>query len=315
MADQKTISQRLYVKGGSGRYYMDARDLVGRRIALVPDGERFATRDPDVAFRVAERWIADLGKEAEGGTETGDHAAEAHAAEPKIVHFDEYARRYFSHRVSIEKLASSTAKRYNQSLRFFRGFLQKRGLGNIPLAEISTTLINDFLAHRADMPGIRAEEKMSSQTLRNDVYALSGLLEYACEEGVIQDNPASKVRLPRQDGKEPPSSRSRRGLPSSRSPDGSTSIQAPPVVGSSNRSSGPCSSRGLAGLKQPASSWTTSTWIAASSGFGTTNSGNSRPGTPAVPYPSGPSTGRSSFRTSWPGERRTTTVRSSSPLK
>ena len=202
MPDRKTISQRLYVKGGSGRYYMDARDLVGRRIALVPDGERFATKDPDVAFRMAAKWIADLGKEAESGTATGDDAAEAHAAGPKIVLFDGYARRYLSNRVKVEKLASSTAKRYNQSLRIFRRFLQETGLDNIPLAEINTTLINDFLAYRADMPGIRAGEKLSIQSIRNDVYALSGMLEYAYAEEVIQDNPVRRVRLPRQDGEE-----------------------------------------------------------------------------------------------------------------
>jgi len=215
MTDQ-TEQERLpiYRKGSSGGWYIDLRGEGGKREALIPPGHDTATKDPEEA-RMLARWRmaefsadpavngrgAQIAREypghpgasrvPEGGSDPGRTRAAG-------ARFDDYARRYLQLLAGPADKAESTVRRYNGSLRIFRKFLRDQGLGNLLLDEISTTHINDFLLKRSKTPGRGGKgTTIGAQTLRNDVYALSGLFQLAIEEGVLNDNPAARARLPR----------------------------------------------------------------------------------------------------------------------
>lgn len=55
---------RIYLK--SGRYYGDFRDLGGRQEALIPNGQRLATTDPDIAGKLVTERVKELEEQRRG---------------------------------------------------------------------------------------------------------------------------------------------------------------------------------------------------------------------------------------------------------
>jgi integrase len=51
---------RLYARGKEGRLYADLRDLGGGREAMIPHGESYATKDWDVAAKLAAKRVVEL---------------------------------------------------------------------------------------------------------------------------------------------------------------------------------------------------------------------------------------------------------------
>ena len=184
----KSINDRLYTR--NGRYYGNFSDLGGsRRKALIPPGERKGTQDFDVAYQLAATHVDELTESAES-----DGSPDAGGDD---MRWDAYARRHLERLTDLNK-ASSTIRRLDQSLRWFRKFLDERELGNILLREIRTALVSDFLHWRSGHPGVRAGTTLQPETIRNDMFALSGLLERAYLEEKIPHNPVKRVEKPKR---------------------------------------------------------------------------------------------------------------------
>jgi integrase len=73
--------------------------------------------------------------------------------------------------------------------------LVEQGHGDIRLAEIDVRMVTDYKEWRAGHPGVKPGTTLADQTLRNDVYALSGVLRRAWEEEIIEQNPVNRTRF------------------------------------------------------------------------------------------------------------------------
>jgi integrase len=170
----------------NGRWYLDLRSFGLGREALIPPGNRYATKDFDTAYVIANSRLREL---------TENTSSEA-SSDP--TRWDDYAPRHLRSLLQAEGRTESTVSRQEQTLRIFRKFLKLEGLGNIELSGISTSLVTDFLNWRATHPGRKPGTRLSSQTMRNDLFTLSSILGRATDEGLIDQNPVDRVRRPKK---------------------------------------------------------------------------------------------------------------------
>lgn len=180
-----SVRDRMYERP-NGRWYLDLRSFGLGREALIPPGNRYATKDFDTAYEVANSRLREL---------TENTSSEA-SSDP--TRWDDYAARHLRSLLQAEGRTKRTVNRQEQTLRIFRKFLNLEGLGNVELSDISTSLITDFLSWRGTHPGTKPGSKLSSQTMRNDLFTLSSILGRATDERLIDTNPADRVRRPKK---------------------------------------------------------------------------------------------------------------------
>lgn len=207
----KPTSTRIYSR--NGRFYVDLRDLGGGRKAIRPRGSSRATKDLAEAERIAQAMVDDLMGASQptnnpSATSTPQPPIPSHhpqsqpASRTSPVCWDAYATRHLECMIKMDQRADSTVKRAEQSLRWFRKFLVERGLGDIPLVDIDTPLVTDFLVWRSDSPGSKPGKTLGQQTLLNDRYSLSRLLGRAVSEGILASNPVERLPKVRRKRKE-----------------------------------------------------------------------------------------------------------------
>ena len=172
---------RLYYREGRG-WYADNRDhadVGGRREAMVPKGERFATRDQDEAMQL-------LATRLQGFEVARAAKAEGLAGDPKL---SDYARRHLEIKKKVAK--PSTVRRIEIALRRMVAFY-----GNPRLSEIEAHDVTNFIVWRLAQPGTRGK-RVQPATVRKELGALANLYSRAVRERQATENPVLSV--PRED--------------------------------------------------------------------------------------------------------------------
>ncbi len=160
-----------------GRYYGDFRDYAdvgGKREALIPEGERYATTDSDTADQILGARLDELKALRKGLTSQP-------ASNPRLK---DYAKRHLD--IKSQYRRASTCERDELSLRNIVGYFGE----NVRLREITVARLTDYLQWRKQQPGKR-KQTVSAQTLRHELNALSNLYKRAVVEGGAEINPVS----------------------------------------------------------------------------------------------------------------------------
>lgn len=104
-------------------------------------------------------------------------------------------RRYLRHLEEERNLSPHTVKAYRSDLERFVGFVGPVYLGRdadtVRPGEVDAMAIRSFLAELA-------RSGVGATTQARALSAVRGLFRFACREGVLQDNPATRVRTPKQ---------------------------------------------------------------------------------------------------------------------
>jgi len=143
----------------------------------------------------------------------GPGAANEPAAPPRSeeahskITFSEYADRFLS---LYESGNPKTHAKYAGCIKVFKLFLEKEKLEDIALDEVSTALINDFIAWRARTPlgvtqsfrGPETRRKLPEpKTIYGDLLTLRTLFNAAIKEGCLEKSPTRDAKWPRPKAK------------------------------------------------------------------------------------------------------------------
>lgn len=167
----KRRRSRLYFREGRG-FYMDLRSLGGGLRACIPDGQSFATHDPDEAARILTGALAEL------QSHDGD------AADPLLR---VYSKRHL--RLKNTSRRSSTVVRDELALRTVLEWLG----ADTRLSDITVSRLSDYVVHRQSQPGKKDGTTISAQTILHELHAISSLFKRGIAEGVVQSNPVSQL--------------------------------------------------------------------------------------------------------------------------
>jgi site-specific recombinase XerD len=101
---------------------------------------------------------------------------------------------------TIEQLAIET-RAVRWSPRTIQSYREKLGylcdfLGDVPIEDVTTSDLRKYVTHLL-------ERNLSRATVRSRVYVLKRLWNFAEAEGIITDNPARQIKIPRQQSKMP----------------------------------------------------------------------------------------------------------------
>jgi site-specific recombinase XerD len=101
---------------------------------------------------------------------------------------------------TIEQLAVET-RALGRSPRTIRSYREKLGylcdfLGNEPIEDVTTSDLRRYVTYLL-------ERNLSHATVRSHVYVLKRLWNFAEAEGIITENPAQQIKIPRQQRKMP----------------------------------------------------------------------------------------------------------------
>jgi integrase len=162
----------LYYRKGRG-WYADFRDLGGKQEALKPPGSKFATHDEQEAQRLLTQRLDDLKR--------------------GIVQSDATLVAYSKRHLALKALhrRASTVQRDEECLRCH----VIRHFGDVPLSQMTVAELNDFVLLRKQ-EGAAAQtilQGAAAQTILHELHALSNLYKRAVSEGVVQDNPVTKL--------------------------------------------------------------------------------------------------------------------------
>lgn len=138
-------------------WYMNLRPYGGGQKACIAPGERYATRDHDVALDIALAAKAKL---------------KAGQADDPLL--EDYARRHLKKKADYRRV--STVERDERSLRHLSKFF-----GNVPLSQITPTGVSDYVHMRV--------KQVSAQTLLHEIHAGSNLFRRAVKERAAKENP------------------------------------------------------------------------------------------------------------------------------
>lgn len=168
-------TRRLYRK--RGRFYADFRDFSdvgGSQEAMVPDGERCATKDARVAEVLMARRLVELHELRTGRRLDGPLLQE-----------------YLEHHLDVKSgyRAASTIARDRQS---FDNLLAYFG-DDVRLTEIGVRELTDYVSWRRQQPGRDPGETISAQTVLHELHALSNLYKRAVAEGHVDVNPVRQL--------------------------------------------------------------------------------------------------------------------------
>lgn len=155
---------RLYFREGRG-YYMDLRDLGGGQKACVPEGKRRATTDEDEATAIVAKRVEEL---RAGRTPPAER-------NPKLV---DYSKHHLKRKRKRGPARDSTVARDEQSLRVWIDHLGR----DARLGDVDNETLGGFV-------GARRAQGCATQTILNDLHALSNMFERARKEGIVPANP------------------------------------------------------------------------------------------------------------------------------
>ncbi|MCO4099451.1 MAG: hypothetical protein HEQ38_08640 [Gemmatimonas sp.] len=176
---------RVYQKAPNGAFYADFRAFAawgGKLAALVPDGEKQATKERSVAAALFAKRQLSLMELAEAG-------ARVTAPTPLAPRFGAFISEHLFRKAREGKSSKGTLRHDETSLRLWFDFL-----GNCELGDITALRIQEYIDQRRVQPGRCSGTLLSNATVRNDVHALSNLLERAVELGYVGKNSALKCR-------------------------------------------------------------------------------------------------------------------------
>ena len=168
--------ERLYQKGRG--FYADFRDFAdvgGAQEALKPPGERWATKDEDVAHRLLFGRLDELKAKREGKG----------SAQPDDPRLEDYARRHL--RLKRTRRRESTVQRDERS---FRKLLEYFG-ADVRLSEITVARLLEYLEWRMTQRGRKPDNYISPQTALHELHALSNLYRGAMRRGLAAVNPVA----------------------------------------------------------------------------------------------------------------------------
>lgn len=190
---RKDVADRIYTRdrGGEPRYYLDARDLGGKREALKPAGDTQATTDPDLALRLARQRVEQL-EERE--------ARRRYLGLEETAELGPYAASYLRQRAREGKLAESTLANYEHYLQAAVNFFGRgRDLGGI-----RTPDVRRWIRHLRRQPN-GSGGTLADGTVRKYLNAVSSLYRYAAADDLVPSgfNPVgSLVNKPSADRRE-----------------------------------------------------------------------------------------------------------------
>jgi integrase len=167
---------RLYYRDERGWYadFRDYRDTGGGREAMVPDGERNATQDRDVANALAAARLEELKelRKSGGGSE----------AEPGDVLLVEYAMRH----LTLKEAEGDRPATVDRNERAVRTVLKRWGT-DTRLSDVTPNRVADYIAYRG--------RQVANQTLLHEIHAMSNLFRRAVTEGRALFNPFDRDHL------------------------------------------------------------------------------------------------------------------------
>lgn len=166
---------RLDSRGG--RFYADLSPYGGPTLkALIPDNERRATTDPDVARNLYDRWVRYY----------LDDQKRRHLGLTRNVSLGDAARRWLADRVGERDAKSVTLEIYADLLE--RVILPEFG-ARTPLGQIDVSRVRRFMRERRKL--------LSASTVNRELTVLSQVFRWALEEEIVLVNPVALVRKPR----------------------------------------------------------------------------------------------------------------------
>jgi integrase len=178
---------RIYQKGanaaGQPYFYGDFRmwsDVGGKQEALKPTGGTRATTDPTEAQALfAARLLALQAARVAQATqpaEADDRAFPVRLGPAFALHLER--------RAASSKLAEGTLALYEKCAKTLL-----RILGNVLLASITPRVLTRYLDRRRNERNPKTGEGIAVRTMRNELHALSNLLDRAVSDEVIAKNP------------------------------------------------------------------------------------------------------------------------------
>jgi integrase len=170
---------RVYQKAPSGAFYADFRAFAawgGKLAALVPDGEKQATKERSVAAAIFAKRQLSLMELAETGPLTA-------ALTPPAPRFGPFIAEHLRRKAKDGKSSRGTLRHDEISLRLWFEFL-----GNCELSDITPLRIQAFIDKRRKQPGRSPGTMLSNATVRNDIHALSNLLSRARSLRYVSEN-------------------------------------------------------------------------------------------------------------------------------
>lgn len=176
-------TSRIYwrKRGGVARAYGDFRDLGGGQEALIPKGEKRATTDPDVAAKLVSDRVAELEARRRNRTVLG-------------IEREATLEAFASHHLVAKAKAGKVSRRWLQGTERLLG----EALGYFGKDRLLTSLsvgeIREWSEHLSERPGRRGE-RVSPQTVRHRLNALSNMYARAASEGYVPPgfNPVSAM--------------------------------------------------------------------------------------------------------------------------
>jgi integrase len=178
---------RIYQKGcnaaGQPYFYGDFRmwsDAGGKQEALKPAGSTRATTDPTEAQALFATRLLAL-----------QAARLARAAQPADADISDFPERlgpafalHLERRAASAKIAEGTLALYEKCAKTVL-----RILGNVLLASITPRVLTRYLDRRRNERNPKTGEGIAVRTIRNELHALSNLLDRALSDEVITKNP------------------------------------------------------------------------------------------------------------------------------
>ena len=168
---------RFYLREGRG-WYADLRDysdVGGKREAMKPVGGDRATEDRDEAVTLLVERLKEL-----DALRVGQGARE----DPSLL---DYATYHLAIKAGYRR--PSTVARDERSLRLVIGFFGREAR----LSEVTVKKLTQYIGHRRLQRGSRHGTTIASQTILNELHALSSLFKRALAEGLVDTNPVSRL--------------------------------------------------------------------------------------------------------------------------
>lgn len=174
------------------RWYADLSKYGGPSLkALIPDGERRATLDEDVARDLYTRWSKYY----------LDHKRRRHLGLSQHVTLADFARTYIEDRsVLLDGIKASTLEGYGDTLD--KTLIPFFG-ANTPLGAIDTDRVGKFIKARRKQTSRKTGEPISWSTIQRDLCVLSSLFDRAVTKDLIFENAVRKHGWVEKDDREP----------------------------------------------------------------------------------------------------------------
>jgi len=184
--DHTQLSGLVYKRGQSGRFYVDLRQFGGRREALVPPGESYATRDEAVAIALAGPRIRQATEETRSAHLDG---------RTRIATIGEIAREWLDHRRESRQgngdVQSVTLDRYERATYHLFKVIDQ----DLPAHKLTKVEAGRALAALRHQPS-RLGGTLSASSARQALTAMQQAYDYAADHGAVRDgsNPWRQLR-------------------------------------------------------------------------------------------------------------------------